>query len=424
MINNILFSLVFIVADVYILDYFFSQIYDKKQFYNKWYLTFIVVVSELILYASSYYAFMYFLLVFVEVFLIILGLKESRMLISKAVLFIVVKLIIELVFSLLFEWMFEMPFALLYSLGNMSMVKLLWNLVIKYLECVFLLYILKTKDKKVINIRYFKVFGIILSVFYGCCIMYNLLPIMFFKSMNKIIFFTLVIYNLLLIAFDRYYVKHEKIAIEYALKKQEFEYNQRIMIEQEEFRRMKHDMSNQIISLSGYVIQEKMDDAMGHIKKLIPHVTLTKSAIHIGEYAIDMLIDTKFEKAKRMGIEVIESYGIIGLGRVSIKDLVTMIGCALDNAIEAMKKIDENEKRVLTFNIKSNRSYLIISVGNSIKDGEDVDLEKTSKVEDSEDHGIGVREIKRLAKLYDGGAYYTISKDFLNLQILLLAVDK
>ena len=424
MINNILFSLVFIVADVYILDYFFSQIYDKKQFYNKWYLTFIVVVSELILYASSYYAFMYFLLVFVEVFLIILGLKESRMLISKAVLFIVVKLIIELVFSLLFEWMFEMPFALLYSLGNMSMIKLLWNLVIKYLECVFLLYILKTKDKKVINIRYFKVFGIILSVFYGCCIMYNLLPIMFFKSVNRIIFFTLVIYNLLLIAFDRYYVKHEKIAIEYALKKQEFEYNQRIMIEQEEFRRMKHDMSNQIISLSGYVIQEKMDDAMGHIKKLIPHVTLTKSAIHIGEYAIDMLIDTKFEKAKRMGIEVKEEYGIIGLGRVSIKDLVTMIGCALDNAIEAMKKIDENEKRVLTFNIKSNRSYLIISVGNSIKDGEDVDLEKTSKVEDSEDHGIGVREIKRLAKLYDGGAYYTISKDFLNLQILLLAVDK
>ncbi len=420
MINNIIFSLIFIIADVYILDYFFSQVYDKKKFYNKWYLIFIVVVSELILYASSYYAFMYFLLVFVEVFLIILGLKESRMLISKAVLFIVVKLIIELVFSLLFEWMFEMPFALLYSLGNMSMVKLLWNLVIKYLECVFLLYILKTKDKKVINIRYFKVFGIILSVFYGCCIMYNLLPIMFFKSMNKIIFFTLVIYNLLLIAFDRYYVKHEKIAIEYALKKQEFEYNQRIMIEQEEFRRMKHDMSNQIISLSGYVIQEKMDDAMGHIKKLIPHVTLTKSAIHIGEYAIDMLIDTKFEKAKRMGIEVIESYGIIGLGRVSIKDLVTMIGCALDNAIEAMKKIDENEKRVLTFNIKSNRSYLIISVGNSIKDGEDVDLEKTSKVEDSEDHGIGVREIKRLAKLYDGDAYYTISKNFVQLSIILV----
>ena len=420
MINNIIFSLIFIIADVYILDYFFSQVYDKKKFYNKWYLTFIVVVSELILYASSYYAFMYFLLVFVEVFLIILGLKESRMLISKAVLFIVVKLIIELVFSLLFEWMFEMPFALLYSLGNMSMIKLLWNLVIKYLECVFLLYILKTKDKKVINIRYFKVFGIILSVFYGCCIMYNLLPIMFFKSVNRIIFFTLVIYNLLLIAFDRYYVKHEKIAIEYALRKQEFEYNQRIMIEQEEFRRMKHDMSNQIISLSGYVIQEKMDDAMGHIKKLIPHVTLTKSAIHIGEYAIDMLIDTKFEKAKRMGIEVKEEYGIIGLGRVSIKDLVTMIGCALDNAIEAMEKIDENEKRVLTFNIKSNRSYLIISVGNSIKDGEDVDLEKTSKVEDSEDHGIGVREIKRLAKLYDGDAYYTISKNFVQLSIILV----
>ena len=420
MISNIIFSLIFIIADVYILDYFFSQIYDKKQFYNKWYLTFIVVVSELILYASSYYAIMYFLLVFVEVFLIILGLKESRTLISKAVMFIFVKIIVELLCILLFEWLFEIPFTFLYSFDIIHPVKLLWTFTVKYIDCIILLYILKIKCNQNITLRYFKIGAIIISVIYSICIVYNIYSLIFLKGMMKPFIFTLIVYNILLIAFDRYYVKHEKIAIEYALSKQEFEYNQKIMIEQEEFRRMKHDMSNQIISLSGYVIQGKMEDAMGHIKKLIPHVILTESAIHIGEYAIDMLIDTKFEKAKRMGIEVVEEYGIIGLGRVSVKDLVTMIGCALDNAIEALEKIDDNEKRVLTFNIKSNRSYLIISVGNSIKDGEDVDLEKTSKVEDCEDHGIGVREIKRLAKLYDGDAYYIISNNFVQLYIVLV----
>ena len=89
-------------------------------------------------------------------------------------------------------------------------------------------------------------------------------------------------------------------------------------------------------------------------------------------------------------------------------DLYTLLGNALDNAIEAAEKVPESE-RYLSVQIQNKLGMTIVEIRNpivtvpTIKNG----ILSTTK-KDKESHGYGINSMKEIVKKYDGIFEYKV----------------
>ena len=104
---------------------------------------------------------------------------------------------------------------------------------------------------------------------------------------------------------------------------------------------------------------------------------------------------------------------------MDVLDIYTLLGNALDNAIEAVMKY-EKEKRVISLTIREQGQMLHIFIDNyfegklKLKNGYLV----TSKA-DKDYHGFGVRSIRMIAKKYKGDVQISQEKRTFGLQVMI-----
>lgn len=85
------------------------------------------------------------------------------------------------------------------------------------------------------------------------------------------------------------------------------------------------------------------------------------------------------------------------------KDIYSLFGNLLDNAIEAMEKIEDKDKRVMELQVRQREKLLNIQIFNyfegtlNLKDG----LPETTKGNQN-DHGYGMKSISHIVQKYDG----------------------
>lgn len=264
---------------------------------------------------------------------------------------------------------------------------------------------------------------------YGITIIYTNKYLFYFGSIGKTIIFTLIIYNVILVIFDKYQVKHDKIEKEYAEKKKEFElidlknrlqekYNKKIQNEQNNTRNIKHNINNQLNSIYAYIEQEKYDEAMEYIQKIIGYLQRGQHTNFTGHIGADAIIAEKLSIARKLNADITEYYGIVDFGDVDPMDLTIVLGCAFDNALEAIQKLEES-KRKISVSIFNNGPYVTIGIGNSVENGHSIDFDHSSKKDNKESHGYGVKDIKEIGIKYDGSACYEVNDDFVLLNVIL-----
>lgn len=108
------------------------------------------------------------------------------------------------------------------------------------------------------------------------------------------------------------------------------------------------------------------------------------------------------------------------LGFMKPHDIYALFGNALDNAITAVLKIDEHEKRVLDLKIIDQSDIMVIQVQNYFEGTIKYEngMPVTTKYEKNE-HGFGIKSMRYTAEKY-GGTITTNAKDnIFTLQILL-----
>lgn len=113
---------------------------------------------------------------------------------------------------------------------------------------------------------------------------------------------------------------------------------------------------------------------------------------------------------------------IIIPGKIKIDeiDLCILIGNAVDNAVEACKKIEETENRMLEikiFPVNGQLSMLFTNSKNSMEK-KPPGLFKTTKA-DSFMHGFGIENMRNICRKYDGNISFDISANRFILSILL-----
>lgn len=153
-----------------------------------------------------------------------------------------------------------------------------------------------------------------------------------------------------------------------------------------------------ITSMTEYAMEGYEVHAFGFIKKPVCYAPLERNITE----AIKRLASEKNDSAP-LGIDYSILIDAKVFERMSDIDICTFFGNALDNAVEACEKVDDESNRFITIKSGIMADRALVEITNSckikpmFKNGIPVSLKS-----DKDKHGIGVTSIKRIAEKYDG----------------------
>lgn len=200
------------------------------------------------------------------------------------------------------------------------------------------------------------------------------------------------------------------------------QYAQAVRHQYEEIRRIRHDIKQSYTVIESLISDGKYDEAKEYILSDKQAIESTEVLIDVGNDFINALLNAKLTAAKTMGIEVI--CGVVkDISGVKSTDLCNLLGNLLDNALEAVKKC-ENNNRLIEVNMHKSNNSLIVTVSNTFYDTANAlhhIFRGISTKSDSLNHGFGIKSVKRIADKYNGTVNYFEDDGMISCQVELVA---
>lgn len=174
-----------------------------------------------------------------------------------------------------------------------------------------------------------------------------------------------------------------------------------------------HDIKNQIAMLGSLVPQEE-------IRELERAINIYDMAFKTGNEALDVLMVEKLMVCESKNIRFDCMMDGKFLSFMKQSDIYSLFGNAVDNAIEAVDRIADEERRCISVKVRSEKGMLVIHFENyyegtiTFSKG----LPQTTK-EDKRYHGFGMKSIRMIVEKYDGHFSVKAQDGIFTLNILL-----
>lgn len=231
-----------------------------------------------------------------------------------------------------------------------------------------------------------------------------------------VVFFSLVIFMIYFI----FEFKEEKMKLNFAEMRNELleeNYNNINEIYMNNAK-LYHDLNNHLNVLYQLLENDNVLEAKSYIKEISKPITQLSKSVWTGVDVVDVIINSKLKKMEEKGIEVEINVEFPNGTNVRPHDICTILSNLLDNAIEAMDKVDGNRKVELI--IRRINHFLMIKISNSIKRDmmNFVKFPSTSK-DNKELHGWGLPSVRDTVEKYDGSMKCTKSNEQFIVTIML-----
>lgn len=164
---------------------------------------------------------------------------------------------------------------------------------------------------------------------------------------------------------------------------------------------IKHDLKNHLTSLYALAEEDKREELLGYLSEAIEIVDTRQEFACTGNVGIDSIINFKLQNVKKDKIDVTVDLNVPKELKIPSFDMTVILGNLLDNALNAVKKLDKN--RFINIKMKYTKGRLIIKMDNSFngiiikKEG----LISTSN-KDEKNHGLGLLNVKSALEKYNG----------------------
>lgn len=248
-------------------------------------------------------------------------------------------------------------------------------------------------------------------IIYMAFILYRYIKIS--SYIDYIVFFTLtmcvILFSWLIYIFTKKMVKQEQQEEFMKIKIKEYE-NQNFYIKNMEdvlqnIRAQRHDFNNHVSTLYGLIYLNKFEEAKKYILGLAEDVSIANKIVDVGHPVLTALINMKRDKILRENIKMNLDAQLPKNLTFEYVDLSIIIGNLLDNAIEACMNPNIDSPFIeLVIKVKSD--YLVIetlnSKSNAVSIGADFLEDRFTTKEDKENHGFGLKNIKRIVGQYNG----------------------
>lgn len=184
----------------------------------------------------------------------------------------------------------------------------------------------------------------------------------------------------------------------------------------ENLRSLRHDMNNHISVLKGLVNTGQYDDLRNYVDEIYNDISPANEFVFTHNKALSALLYNKMLSAK---LKHIEFEPIISISDCSIpdKDMCSLLGNLLDNAIEAAEKVKDNKYIELTI-AQKNDCYLIQCDNTFQNVPIHINGNFVSFKPQKELHGIGTKNIKSIVEKY-GGSLLISYEDLFRVEITL-----
>ncbi len=165
-----------------------------------------------------------------------------------------------------------------------------------------------------------------------------------------------------------------------------------------------HDSHNHIGALRQLLSHKKYNEAIEYLDELQEPIREIIDTIWTGNETVDYLINSKAVEAAIIQVQLQAHVEFPRYTNIRSADMCAILGNLLDNALEAVRKIPEPQRRFIRLTIRRINQMLVIKVENSFTDvpliKENVKLETTK--DDERLHGWGLKSAQTAAEKYDG----------------------
>ncbi len=183
-----------------------------------------------------------------------------------------------------------------------------------------------------------------------------------------------------------------------------------------------HDLKHQIAYLKKDITSEKRLESL---EKLESEIKSYEAQNKTGNKVLDTILTMKSIQCQQQNIKFTCVADGALLEMMEDMDINSMMGNALDNAIESVLKIEDMNKRMIHMAISKQRAFISICVENIC--GEEVKLIDGLPVTSKDDrriHGYGVRSIRSTVRKYGGSMRIHTENNWFELRILIPYVEK
>lgn len=163
---------------------------------------------------------------------------------------------------------------------------------------------------------------------------------------------------------------------------------------------MRHDLKNHLIELKSLAGNGDPKEVIKYVDSMFEDLPSGKKHSRTGSYELDSLINYLVEEEGKDLLDVNVKVTVPESIEINKYKLNIILGNLLQNAIEAAKA---SKNKYLSLNVRYDRNILIIEIENSYSNDivfQKGDLISTKK--DKDQHGIGLRNVKRIVKEQNG----------------------
>lgn len=178
-----------------------------------------------------------------------------------------------------------------------------------------------------------------------------------------------------------------------------------------------HDLKHQIQALK----QADAKDLDQYIEEVEDSIMIYDHVVETENEVLNTILSEKSLYCEKHQITLTCIADGAPLDFMSTMDIYALLGNALDNAIEAVSKYKDVEKRVISLTILAKDSFLCIQTNNycneelQFKDGLPLSTKKRNRAY----HGFGMKSMKHLTQKYGGTLVSSQKNDIFMLQIVL-----
>lgn len=164
---------------------------------------------------------------------------------------------------------------------------------------------------------------------------------------------------------------------------------------------IKHDLKNHMASLYYLAEDDKKEEVLEYLSGVIEVFNNKEGLASTGNVVIDSIINFKLQEVEKEEIAVTLDLNIPKELKIPSFDITVILGNLLDNALNAVKKLEKN--RYINIKIKYTKGRLILKMDNSFNG---IIIKKEGIIDtthsDKNNHGLGLESIKTVLEKYDG----------------------
>jgi two-component system sensor histidine kinase AgrC len=244
-------------------------------------------------------------------------------------------------------------------------------------------------------------------------------------AFSVIIGIGLIFGGFLLISLYDHGLQKKQLEKELLLAQSKADANEKFFLLQErnlkEARSTVHDFKNQLINLKA-LYEDSSTDAVVYHENIMDSLRrqMNWQLIDVNNRVFSNILMRVQIRCEQMGIDFNSKISLYDLGFIDPIDTSSIFDNAFDNAIYACAEMDKGHKRWICFKLYKTECFLVCEVANSYTKPINTNVgDLVSSKEDKEHHGIGVKNIQATAYKYGGDIAYSYNDSEFQLSIRL-----